>query len=137
DVSCNGNAVSGNGNNDVLLIEGGDDFVDSVGGDKNHECKQDKQNQQDKQDQQGKQPSLADVLHELRALRKEVALVKVDDARISKIERILNGNFIPCNDRSKGNHNVVNPGLTTSANHPLSTCSRHVVDNPIVACAGT
>ncbi|GJY11436.1 hypothetical protein Tco_0379621, partial [Tanacetum coccineum] len=49
----------------------------------------------------------------------------------------LNDNFIPCNDRSKGNHNAVNPGLTTSANHPLSTCSRHVVDNPEVACAGT
>ncbi|GJT64930.1 phospholipase-like protein [Tanacetum coccineum] len=49
----------------------------------------------------------------------------------------LNDNFIPCNDRSKGNHNAVNPGLTTLANHPLSTCSRHVVDNPEVACAGT
>ncbi|GKD04325.1 hypothetical protein Tco_1179299 [Tanacetum coccineum] len=127
----NDNVVSGNGNNDVLLLEGGDGFVDSVGGDKNHECNQDKQDQQDKQ------PSLADVLHELRALRKEVALVKVDDARIAKLERILNDNFIPCNDRSKGNHNAVNPGLTTSANHPLSTCSRHVVDNPEVACAGT
>nr|GEY05983.1 hypothetical protein [Tanacetum cinerariifolium] len=37
----NDNAVSGNGNNDVLLLEGGDGFVDSVGGDKNHECNQD------------------------------------------------------------------------------------------------
>ncbi|GKC17546.1 phospholipase-like protein [Tanacetum coccineum] len=120
----NDNVVSGNGNNDVLLLEWGDGFVDSVGGDKNHKCNQDKQDQQDKQ------PSLADVLHELRALRKEVALFKVDDARITKLERILNDTFIPCNDRSKGNHNVVNPGLTTSANHPLSTCSRHVVDNP-------
>ncbi|GJV79427.1 hypothetical protein Tco_1515297 [Tanacetum coccineum] len=91
----------------------------------------------DKQDQQDKQPSLADVLYELRALRKEVALIKVDDARIAKLERFMNDNFIPCNDRSKGNHNAVNPGLTTSANHPLSTCSRHVVDNPEVACAGT
>ncbi|GKB02904.1 hypothetical protein Tco_0830993, partial [Tanacetum coccineum] len=88
-------------------------------------------------DQQDKQPSLADVLDELRALRKEFALLKVDDTRIAKLERILNDNFIPCNDRSKGNHNAVNPGLTTSANHPLSTCSRHVVDNPEVACAGT
>ncbi|GJX05170.1 ribonuclease H-like domain-containing protein, partial [Tanacetum coccineum] len=95
----NDNAVAGNGNNDVLLLE-------------------------------GEIPSLADVLHELRALRKEVALFKVDDARIAKLERILNDTFIPCNDRSKGNHNSVNPGLTTSANHPLSTCSRHVVDNP-------
>ncbi|GKD61397.1 hypothetical protein Tco_1298906 [Tanacetum coccineum] len=107
----NDNVVSGNGNNDVLLLEGGDGFVDSVGGDKNHEC--------NKQDQQDKQPSLADVLHKLRALRKEVALFKVDDARITKLERILNDTFIPCNDRSKGNHNSVNPGLTTSANHPL------------------
>ncbi|GJW34607.1 phospholipase-like protein [Tanacetum coccineum] len=130
----NENAVSGNGNNDVLLLEGGDGFVDSVCGDTNHEDKQDKQDQQDQQD---KQPSLADVLHELRALRKEIALVKVDDARISKLERLLNDNFILSNDRSKGNHNAVNAGLTTSANHPLSTCSRHVVDNPIVACAGT
>ncbi|GJV85762.1 hypothetical protein Tco_1525660 [Tanacetum coccineum] len=96
--------INGNGNNDVLLLEGGDGFVDSVGGDNNHE--------------------------------KEVALVKVDDARIAKLERFMNDNFIPCNDRSKGNHNAVNPGLTTLANHPLSTCSRHVVDNPEVACAG-
>nr|GEW32947.1 phospholipase-like protein [Tanacetum cinerariifolium] len=125
------NAVLGNRNNDVLLLEGGDGFVDSVGGDKNHKCNKDKQDQQDKQ------PSLADVLYELRALRKEVALVKVDDARIAKLERILNDNFIPCNDRSKGNHNAVNPGLTTSANYPLSTCSRYVDDNPEVACAGT
>ncbi|GJV85763.1 hypothetical protein Tco_1525661 [Tanacetum coccineum] len=100
----NDNVVSGNGNNDVLLLEGGDGFVDSV---------------------------------ESVLLERKIALVKVDDARIEKLERILNDNFIPCNDRSKGNHNAVNPGLTTSANHPLSTCSRHVVDNPEVACAGT
>ncbi|GKD65420.1 hypothetical protein Tco_1307528, partial [Tanacetum coccineum] len=60
---------------------------------------------------------------------KEVALFKVDDVRIEKLEIILNDTFIPCNDRSKGNHNSVNSGLTTSANHPLSTYSRHVVDN--------
>ncbi|GKE15174.1 hypothetical protein Tco_1422751 [Tanacetum coccineum] len=105
--------INGNGNNDVLLLEGEDGFVDSVGGDKNHECNQDKQDQQDKQ------PSLADVLHELHALRKEFASFKVDDARIAKLERILNDTFIPCNDKSNGNHNAVNPGLTTSANHPL------------------
>ncbi|GJS88678.1 hypothetical protein Tco_0771314 [Tanacetum coccineum] len=93
--------------------DGGDGFVDSVGGDKNHECNQDKPDQQDKQ------PLLADVLHELRALRKEVTLFKVDDARIAKLERILNDAFIPFNDRSKGTHNSVNPGLTTLANHPL------------------
>ncbi|GKD79911.1 hypothetical protein Tco_1342532, partial [Tanacetum coccineum] len=47
-----------------------DGFVDSVYGDTNHEDKQDQQDQKDKQ------PSLADVLHELHALRKEIALVK-------------------------------------------------------------
>ncbi|GJZ17796.1 hypothetical protein Tco_0553919, partial [Tanacetum coccineum] len=138
----NDNVVSGNGNNDVFLLEGGDGFVDSVGGDKNHECnqdkqdKQDQQNKQDQQDQQDKQPSLADVLDELRALRKEVALLKVDDTRIAKLERILNDNFIPCNDRSKGNHNAVNPGLTTSANHPLSSCFSPKMPNDEVAIAG-
>ncbi|GJY93938.1 hypothetical protein Tco_0509720 [Tanacetum coccineum] len=88
----NDNAVSGNGNNDMLLFEGGDGFVDSVGGDKNHE--------------------------------KEVAIVKVDDARIAKLERILNDNFIPCNDRSKGNHNV-------------SSCLSPEMPNDEVTVAGT
>ncbi|GJZ63048.1 hypothetical protein Tco_0619469, partial [Tanacetum coccineum] len=104
----------GNGNNDMLLFEGGDGFVDSVGGDKNHE--------------------------------KEVAIVKVDDARIAKLERILNDNFIPCNDRSKDEmydspncvtDNDVNERIDVSSNYSMSTCSRHVVDNPEVACAGT
>ncbi|GKD18370.1 hypothetical protein Tco_1207528 [Tanacetum coccineum] len=127
----NDNAVSGNGNNDVLLLEGGDGFVDSVGGDKNHECNQNKQDQQDKQ------PSLADVLHELCALRKEVALFKVDDARIAKLERILNDTFIPCNDRSKGNHNVVYTGLSCSANDHMSSCLSPKMPNDEVTVAGT
>ncbi|GJU13443.1 TATA-binding protein-associated factor BTAF1 [Tanacetum coccineum] len=130
----NDNAVSGNGNNDVLLLEGGDGFVDSVSGDKNHECNQDKQ---DKQDQQDKQPSLANVLYELRALRKEVALFKVDDARISKLERILNDTFIPCNDRSKGNHNAVYTGLSCSANDHMSSCLSPKIPNDEVPVAST
>ncbi|GJX46255.1 transposase, MuDR, MULE transposase domain protein [Tanacetum coccineum] len=104
----NDNDVSGNGNNDVLLLEGGDGFVDSVGGDKNHE---------------------SDVLDELRALRKEVALLKVDDTRIAKLERILNDNFIPCNDRSKG--------LSCSANDHMSSCFSPEMPNDEVAVACT
>ncbi|GKF76404.1 hypothetical protein Tco_0225848, partial [Tanacetum coccineum] len=59
-VSGNGNAVSGNGNNDVLLLEGV--MVLWI--------------------QLVVIKIMTDVLHELRALRKKVALVKVDDARI-------------------------------------------------------
>ncbi|GJU60929.1 hypothetical protein Tco_1238695, partial [Tanacetum coccineum] len=121
----NDNAVSGNGNNDALLVQGGDGFVDSIGGDNNHECNQDKQ---DKHDQQDKQPSLADV-YELRALRKEVALVKVDDARIAKLERFMNDNFIPYNDRSKG--------LSCSANDHMSSCFSLEMPNDEVFVAGT
>ncbi|GKE02209.1 hypothetical protein Tco_1390192, partial [Tanacetum coccineum] len=62
---------------------------------------------------------------------KEVALFKVDDVRIAKLKRILNDNFIPCNDRSKGNHNAVNPGLTTLANHPMDfACAGTGIHNP-------
>nr|GEW08448.1 phospholipase-like protein [Tanacetum cinerariifolium] len=132
----NDNAVLGNGNNDVLLLEGGDGFVDSVGGDKNYECNQ---------DQQDKQPSLADVLHKLHALRKEVALFMVDDARIAKLERILNDTFIPCNDRSKArnndsrnsNHNAVYTGLSCSANDHMSSCLSPEMRNNEVAVVGT
>ncbi|GJX31215.1 hypothetical protein Tco_0241070 [Tanacetum coccineum] len=75
---------------------------------------------------------LADVLDEVLALRKEVALVKFNDARISKLERILNDNFMFRNDTSpndgkndspNGNQNGVKKGLSCSANDPLSTCS--------------
>ncbi|GJR06673.1 hypothetical protein Tco_0529657 [Tanacetum coccineum] len=74
----------------------------------------------------------ADVLDEVRALRKEVSLVKFDDARISKLERLLNDNFMFRNDISpNGNHNAVNQGLSSSANHPMSTCPD--IDNAEVA----
>ncbi|GJR13017.1 phospholipase-like protein [Tanacetum coccineum] len=97
-------------------------FFDSKGGATNHECNKDKP------------PTLADVLDEVRALRKEVALVKFDDARISKLERILNDNFMFRNDISpNGNHNAINQGLSGSANHPMSTCSRPDIDNAEVA----
>ncbi|GJZ06086.1 phospholipase-like protein [Tanacetum coccineum] len=67
-----------------------------------------------------KQPTLADVLDEVCALRKKVALVKFDDARISKLKRLLNDNFMFRNDISpNGNHNAVNQGLSGSANHPM------------------
>ncbi|GJX03240.1 hypothetical protein Tco_0189156 [Tanacetum coccineum] len=105
-------------NDDMLLLEGGDGFFYSEGGATNPESNKDKQ------------PTLADVLDEVRALRKEVVLVKFDDARISKLERLLNDNFIFRNDISpNGNHNVVNQGLSGSANHPRSTCSRPDIDN--------
>ncbi|GJW38592.1 phospholipase-like protein [Tanacetum coccineum] len=104
-------------------------FFDSEGGATNPESNKDKQ------------PTLVDVLDEVRALRKEVALVKFDDARISKLERLLH-------DISRnGNHNAVNQGLSGSANHPMvqlqSTCSRPDIDNaevaandPLSTCSG-
>nr|GEV79605.1 hypothetical protein [Tanacetum cinerariifolium] len=105
-------------NNDMLLLEGRDGFFDSEGGAINPESNKDNQ------------LTLADVLDEVHALRKEVALVKFDDARISKLERILNDNFMFCNDIGpNGNHNVVNQGLSGLANHPMSTCSRLDIDN--------
>ncbi|GJW69833.1 phospholipase-like protein [Tanacetum coccineum] len=83
-------------------------FFDSEGGATNPKSNKDKQ------------PTLADVLDEVRTLRKEVALVKFDDARISKLERLLNDNFMFRNDISpNGNHNAVNQGLYGSANHPM------------------
>ncbi|GJW26979.1 hypothetical protein Tco_0040790, partial [Tanacetum coccineum] len=126
----NDNVVLCNGNNDVLLLEG--EMVLWI------QLVVIKIKNVIKINKMGRWfCGFTDVLYELRTLIKEVALFKVDDARIAKLERILNDTFIHFNDRSKGNHNSVNPGLTTSANHPLSTCSRHVVDNPIVACAGS
>ncbi|GJW90039.1 NLP3-like protein [Tanacetum coccineum] len=109
-------------NNDMLLLEGGDGFFDSEGGATNPESNKDKH------------PTLANVLDEVRALRKEVALVKFDDARISKLERLLNDNFMFRNDISpNGNHNAINQGLSGWANHPMSTCSRPDIDNAEVA----
>ncbi|GKB74470.1 phospholipase-like protein, partial [Tanacetum coccineum] len=111
------------GNNDMLLLEGGDSFFDSDGGTTNPESNKDKQ------------PTLADVLDEFRALRKEVVLIKFDDARISKLERLLNDNFMFCNDISpKGNHNAVNQGLSGSLIIPwFSTYFRPDIDNVEVA----
>ncbi|GKD20119.1 hypothetical protein Tco_1221822, partial [Tanacetum coccineum] len=109
-------------NNKMLLLEGGYGCFDSKGGAINPESNKDKP------------PMLADVLDEVRALRKEVALVKFDDARISKLEIILNYNFMFRNDTSpNGNHNAVNQGLSGSANHPMSTCSHPDIDNGKVA----
>ncbi|GJX12198.1 hypothetical protein Tco_0202057 [Tanacetum coccineum] len=105
------------GNNDMLLLEGGNGFLDSEGCAKNPESNKDKQ------------PTLADVLDEVRALRKEVAFVKFDDARIAKLKRLLNDNFMFRNDSPNGNHNAVNQGLSGSANHPMSTCSHPDIDN--------
>ncbi|GKD55169.1 hypothetical protein Tco_1288556, partial [Tanacetum coccineum] len=99
----------------------GDGFLDSEGGAKNPESNKDKQ------------PMLADVLDEVRALRKEVAFVKFDDARIAKLKRLLNDNFMFRNDSPNGNHNAVNQGLSGSANHPMSTCSHPDIDNAKVA----
>nr|GEU40811.1 transposase, MuDR, MULE transposase domain protein [Tanacetum cinerariifolium] len=90
----------------------GDGFLDSKGGAKNLESNKDKQ------------PTLSDVLDEVRALRKKVALVKFDDARITKLERILNDKFMfrndspndGKNDSPNGNQNGVRKGLSCSAN---------------------
>ncbi|GJS48466.1 hypothetical protein Tco_0598587 [Tanacetum coccineum] len=102
----------------MLLLEGGDNCFDSEGGATNPASNKDKP------------PTLVDVLDEVRALRKEVALVKFDDARISKLERILNDNFMFRNDiNPNDNHNAVNQGLSGLANHPMSTCSRPYIDN--------
>nr|GEX45092.1 phospholipase-like protein [Tanacetum cinerariifolium] len=96
-------------NNKMLLLIGCDSCFDSEGGATNPESNKDKP------------PTLADVLDEVRALRKEVVLVKFDDARISKLERILNDNFMFRNDTSpNGNHNAVNQGLSGLANHPMA-----------------
>nr|GEW86310.1 hypothetical protein [Tanacetum cinerariifolium] len=122
-LDLNDNAISGNGNNDVLLLEGGDGFVDSVGGDKNHECNQDKP---DKQDQH---PSLPDVLHELRTLRKEVALFK------STCSRHVVDNPARNNDSRNSNHNVVYTRLSCSANDHMSSCLSPEMPNDEVAVA--
>nr|GEX31092.1 hypothetical protein [Tanacetum cinerariifolium] len=87
-----------------------------------------------------KPSTLANVLEEVRALRKEVALVKFNDARISKLGRILNDNFMFRYDiNPNGNHNAINQGLSSLANHLMvhiyhSACSRLDIDNAKVAC---
>ncbi|GKA43595.1 hypothetical protein Tco_0736319 [Tanacetum coccineum] len=70
-----------------------------------------------------KQPTMAEIFAEIRALRKEVALVKVDDERIAKLERLVN-------------QIVVNKGNGGSSKDPISTCSRPDMDNVEVAGDG-
>nr|GEU40170.1 phospholipase-like protein [Tanacetum cinerariifolium] len=104
-------------NNDMLLLEGETGFLFRG------RCYKSWSNKD-------KQPTLADVLDEVLTLRKEVSLVKFDDARISKLERLLNDNFMFRNDISPNDdHNAVNQGLSGSANHLMSTCSRLDIDN--------
>ncbi|GJY01528.1 phospholipase-like protein [Tanacetum coccineum] len=70
-----------------------------------------------------KQPTMAEIFAEIRALRKEVASVKVDDERIAKLERLVN-------------QIVVNKGNGGSSKDPISTCSRPDMDNVEVAGDG-
>ncbi|GKE71076.1 hypothetical protein Tco_1529148, partial [Tanacetum coccineum] len=70
-----------------------------------------------------KQPTMAKNFAEIRDLRKEVALVKVDDERIAKLERLVN-------------QIVVNEGNGGSSIDPMSTCSRPDMDNVEVAGDG-
>ncbi|GJT95997.1 phospholipase-like protein [Tanacetum coccineum] len=63
-----------------------------------------------------KQPTMAEIFAEIRALRKEVMLVKVDDERIAKLERLVN-------------QIVVNEGNGGSSKDLVSTCSRPEIDN--------
>ncbi|GKC14368.1 hypothetical protein Tco_1011150 [Tanacetum coccineum] len=70
-----------------------------------------------------KQPTMAVIFVRIHALRKEVALVKVDDERIAKLERLVN-------------QIIVNEGNGGSSKDPMSTCSRPDMDNVEVAGDG-
>nr|GEY54196.1 hypothetical protein [Tanacetum cinerariifolium] len=111
----------------IVYLDRGRWFFYSKGGATNPESNNDKP------------PTLANVLDEVRALRKEVALVKFNDARISKLGRILNDNFMFRYDINlNGNHNAMNQGLSGLANHLMvhiyhSACSRLDIDNAKVA----
>ncbi|GKB72643.1 hypothetical protein Tco_0934055 [Tanacetum coccineum] len=91
---------------------------------------------------------------EILALRKEVALVKGDDERIAKLERLstcsrhdidnvkVADDGMPI-DNADGNHdirigvhNAVNQGLGGSSNDPMSSCSPVDIDNGEVAVVG-
>ncbi|GKA52371.1 hypothetical protein Tco_0745686 [Tanacetum coccineum] len=102
-------------NNKMLLLEGGDGCFDSEGGATNPESNKDKP------------PTLADVLDEVRALRKEVALSTCSRPDIDNGE--VAGHVIGIhkvdgkNDSPNGNQNGVKKGLSCSANDPLPTCS--------------
>ncbi|GJX39685.1 phospholipase-like protein [Tanacetum coccineum] len=91
-----------------LLLKGGDGVLDSDRGVKNPNTDKDKQ------------ATMAEIL----ALRKEVALVKGDDERIAKLERLVN-------------QIVVNQGKGSSSNDLMSTCSRPDIDNVKVVDDGS
>ncbi|GJX19024.1 phospholipase-like protein [Tanacetum coccineum] len=102
--------------------------------------------------------SIAELFAEVRALRHEVALIKVDDERIANVERLLKEklqndcatqktkpDMIPNHFEDirncyvldvTSNHTVVDQGLGGSSNDPMSTCSRADIDNVKVACDG-
>nr|GEV03608.1 hypothetical protein [Tanacetum cinerariifolium] len=100
-------------NNDMLLLEGETVFL-SEGGVTNPESNKDKQ------------PTLADVLDEVRALRKEVALLTYSGADILDGEVI--GVLIGIH-KADGNNDSLN------INHNASTCSSLYMDNGKVAVA--
>nr|GEU80735.1 hypothetical protein [Tanacetum cinerariifolium] len=136
-------------NNDQILLENGDAVLDSEGGGINKEA--DNVNQLSN-------VSIADLFAELRALRKEVALIKVHDEGIANLERLLkeklqndfaaektNPNIIlnESDDIAKcsvldvtSNHIGVDQGLGGSTDNPMSTCSRPDMHNVKVACDG-
>ncbi|GKB00029.1 phospholipase-like protein [Tanacetum coccineum] len=95
-----------------LLLDGGDGVLDLKGGAKNLDT------------EKAKQPTMAEIFAEILALRKEVALVKGDVERITKLERLVN-------------QIVVNQGKGGSSNDLMSSCSPADIDNGKVACAGT
>ncbi|GJU96320.1 hypothetical protein Tco_1321076 [Tanacetum coccineum] len=133
----------------ILLLESGDGVLDSEGGAKNRDTNKDKQ------------PTMAEIFAEIHALRKEVALVKGDDERIAKLERLVNqivvnqgkggssndpmvlaGDGMPIDnvdgnhDIGIGLHNAVNQGLGGSSNDLMSLCSLADIDKGEVVGAG-
>ncbi|GJX46925.1 hypothetical protein Tco_0272115, partial [Tanacetum coccineum] len=116
-----------------LLLKGGDGVLDSDRGVKNPNTDKDKQ------------ATMAEIFAEILALRKEVALVKGDDERIAKLERLVNqivinqgkgvaGDGMPIDnvdgnhDIGIGLHNAVNQGLGGSSNDLMSLCSLADID---------
>ncbi|GJT83292.1 hypothetical protein Tco_1057634 [Tanacetum coccineum] len=102
--------------------------------------------------------SITELFAEVRALRKEVAVIKVDAERIANLERLLKEklqndfatektkpNMIPNHSNDipncsvpdvTSNHTGVDQGLGSSANDPMSTCARPDMHNAEVACDG-
>ncbi|GKB58177.1 hypothetical protein Tco_0914363 [Tanacetum coccineum] len=100
------NSVSANSVLSANSHEGLNDqlFLDSDGCAKNHVTDKDKQ------------PTMAEIFAEICALRKEVALVKDDNERIAKLERLVN-------------QIIINEGNGGSSKDPMSTCSHPNMDN--------